>query len=92
MKVKENAPGDLRLERDDSRLSLGTRMNVEAGERSACVRAHNPLMCLSELQCVNNSNQNAYLLVMPLKFTDRWIQFVEGNDLNAQVFAHFPAK
>ena len=45
-------------------------------------------------ECVKCSNQNlsTYLLIMPLKFTDRWIQLVKGNDLNAQVFANVPRK
>lgn len=27
---------------------------------------------------------------MPLELADRWVQLVEGNDLDAQVFADFP--
>jgi hypothetical protein len=27
---------------------------------------------------------------VPFEFTDRWIQLVEGDDFDAEVFAHVP--
>lgn len=32
----------------------------------------------------------AYLLIVTLELANRWVQLVEGNDLDTQVFADFP--
>lgn len=39
---------------------------------------------------IRRRSASAYLLVVTLELADRWVQLVEGNDLDAQVFADFP--
>lgn len=33
---------------------------------------------------------DSYLFIMPLELADRWIQFVERNHFDTQVFANIP--
>jgi hypothetical protein len=66
----------------------------EAGERSERLTSRSVflLMFSNAVRVFFLFDSCAYLLVMPLEFTDRWIQLVEGNDFDAEVFAHIPGE